>query len=315
VESGVVAIVVLVILVGGSAVLLARQRTSSLSLPALRTSGAARLGVGEDSLAPDAALSPGSSTMDEPSLVAARGTARPTVGSPLSVLKREGPAAIPEPIRLDIPPVLSTPLMERLDQIESRLDELNRIVDRQHAESIRIRSDLVARLEAADARRDAALERLRADLFAFAADRQSGASDRRAEVSAELYARLARFESALAAVTNPILLPGEAYAPPAELQTEALIWDNWSEVGERAFALADVYSAQRLHLSEQTRNELGAFVTALRLLLTRSVYPNLQDDPDKAQQAALHAALEEIATELPNVRASLDREYREVRSP
>jgi hypothetical protein len=48
-------------------------------------------------------------------------------------------------------------------------------------------------------------------------------------------------------------------------------------------------------------------------LLTRSVYPNLQTDPDAAQQAALRTALEEIAAELPKVRAALDREYHEVK--
>jgi hypothetical protein len=115
----------------------------------------------------------------------------------------------------------------------------------------------------------------------------------------------------LAAVTNPILLPGEAYSPPAEFLPEALVWENWNEVGERAFALADAYSAQRLYLSEETRGEIEMFVTTLRALLTRSVYPNLQPEPDAAQQAALRSALDEIAGEFPKVRQRLEREYRE----
>jgi hypothetical protein len=52
-------------------------------------------------------------------------------------------------------------------------------------------------------------------------------------------------------------------------------------------------------------------VTTLRTLLTRSVYPNLQLDPDAAQQTALRSALEEIADEMPKVRQKLEREYRE----
>jgi hypothetical protein len=52
-------------------------------------------------------------------------------------------------------------------------------------------------------------------------------------------------------------------------------------------------------------------VTTLRTLLTRSVYPNLQPEPDAAQQAALRDALEEIAGEIPKVRQRLEREYRE----
>ena len=144
-----------------------------------------------------------------------------------------------------------------------------------------------------------------------AADGSSRPGSRRPDVSADLYARLARLEAALAAVTNPILLPGEAYSPPAEFLPEALVWENWNEVGERAFSLADAYSAQRLHLSEETRGEIELFVTTLRTLLTRSVYPNLQPEPDAAQQAALRTALEEIAGEFPKVRQMLEREYRE----
>ena len=102
-------------------------------------------------------------------------------------------------------------------------------------------------------------------------ERRNAGRDRRAEIISELYARLARLETALSAVTNPVLLPGEPYSPPAEFLTEALIWENWNEVGERAFALADAYSAQRVYLTEQTREELGAFVTALRVTLTRSI--------------------------------------------
>jgi hypothetical protein len=142
------------------------------------------------------------------------------------------------------------------------------------------------------------------------ARRGGDVSDRRSDVSADLYARLARLEAALAAVTNPILLPGEAYAPPAELLPEALIWENWNDVGERAFALADAFSAQRLYLSEQTRLELGEFVTSLRVMLTRAVYPNLQPEPGREQQLALRAALDAIAAELPRVRATIEQEFR-----
>jgi hypothetical protein len=93
-----------------------------------------------------------------------------------------------------------------------------------------------------------------------------------------------------------------------------LIWENWNEVGERAFALAETYSAQRLHLSGQTRSDVGAFVTTLRTLLTRSVYPNVQGEADTTHQAALRAALAEIAAELPKVRDLLETEYLEGRS-
>jgi len=226
---------------------------------------------------------------------------------------------LPETARLDLVPNSTETLAARLDRFEERLNQIARAVDR-HAAEIgqelrRARSDRAQQAEVDDARRDVALERLRADLLAAtaraAADGSSRPGSRRPDVSADLYARLARLEAALAAVTNPILLPGEAYSPPAEFLPEALVWDNWNEVGERAFSLADAYSAQRLYLSEETRGEIEMFVTTLRALLTGSVYPNLQPEPDAAQQAALRSALEEIAGEFPKVRQRLEREYRE----
>jgi hypothetical protein len=226
---------------------------------------------------------------------------------------------LPETARFDLGPNPTETLAARLDRFEERLDQVARAVDR-HAAEIgqelrRARSDRARQTEVDDARRDVALERLRADLLATmtraAADGSSRSGSRRPDVSADLYARLARLEAALAAVTNPILLPGEAYSPPAEFLPEALVWENWNEVGERAFSLADAYSAQRLFLSEETRGEIEVFVTTLRALLTRSVYPNLQPEPDAAQQAALRSALEEIAGEFPKVRQRLEREYRE----
>ena len=240
-------------------------------------------------------------------------------------LRSSRPAAghpgMPETPRLDFVPNPMETLAARLDRYEERLDQIARAVDR-HAAEIgqelrRARSERAQQAEADDARRAVALERLRADLLAtvtsVAADGSSRSGSRRRDVSAELYARLARLEAALAAVTNPILLPGEAYSPPVDLLPEALVWENWNEVGERAFSLADAYSAQRLHLSEETRGEIEVFVTTLRTLLTRSVYPNLQPEPDAAQQAALHSALEEIAAEFPKVRQKLEWEYREGR--
>jgi hypothetical protein len=251
--------------------------------------------------------------------------ATPTAGERPSLLdvRSSRPAAdragLPESARLDLVPNAVETLAARLDRFEERLDQIARAVD-QHAAEIseelrRARSDLAHQAETEDARRDMAMERLRADLLAAlsraAADGGSRLGSRHPDVSADLYARLARLEAALAAVTNPILLPGEVYAPPAEFLPEALIWENWNEVGERAFSLAEAYSSQRLHLSEETRDNIELFVTTLRTLLTRSVYPNLQPEPDVAQQAALRSALEEIAGEIPKVRQRLEREYRE----
>jgi hypothetical protein len=212
-------------------------------------------------------------------------------------------------------------LLARLDRIERRLDDLTRDFDRRGGElSAELRRAVAAwsaHAETDHARRESALERLRGDLLSAStgavAPALPAANDRRTEVCADLYAKLARLEVSLAAVTNPVLLPGERYAPPEEFTAESLVWENWNEVGERVFALADAYSAQRLHLSVQTRDEVGTFVTTLRTLLTRSIYPNLQPEADRAQQTALRTALEAIAAELPQARAILEREYGEDR--
>jgi len=316
VESQAVAIVILVLLVGGTVALLARQRTPSWSLPSLRTSGinsGASKTLRPRDLAPIAAAE----ALAEPGLVSGHIAARPSSGSAFPSWESDVPAAALDMPRTGAALELSPALVDRLDKIEKQIEELQRGIDRQHTEIARAGAESRRRLEIEEARREVTLERLRADLvqaIGGSTSNRSGFAERRSEVSAELYARLARFEAALSAVTNPVLLPGEPYAPPEELLMEALIWENWNEIGERAFALADAYSAQRLHLSDETRADIGNFVTALRLVLTRSIYPNLHTDADAAQQEALRLALEEIAAELPRVRASLDREYREVRN-
>jgi hypothetical protein len=314
-----IALIVLLLLGGGLA-LLSRQRVLPWSLPVLKTSGGAN--PTDHELGATGARNQTQDGIDESAFLKPTAVVRSTTMDVRSSLPAEERPMPLDSVRVDLFPTQPDALDTRLDQFEERLEEIARAVDRQAAEIgqevRRARSELAHRAEADDARRDVAIERMRADLLAAltraVAEGGSRSGGRRPEVSADLYARLARLEAALAAVTNPILLPGEAYAPPAEFLPEALIWENWNEVGERAFSLADAYSAQRLHLSRQTRDEVDVFVTTLRILLTRSVYPNLQLEPDAAQQTALRAALDEIATELPKVRQTLEWEYQEGRT-
>lgn len=303
----VLVIVGILALVGGSAVVMARQGWLPASLPILRPSDGEPVAESPDETPALAEPEP----LPLPS-------AKPAASS--APVTTAGPAR--ESIRLDLVPAPADIVSARIDRIETRLDEVHGALSWQNErladEARRLREELVRRAEAEEARREAAQERLRADVLALVSragiERQPGNNARRMEVSAELYARLARLEAALATVTNPVLLPGEPYAPPAELAPEALVWENWNEVGERAFALAECYSGQRLHLSAQTRGDIGEFVTTLRTLLTRSIYPNLQADVDDGRQATLRAALTEIANELPKIRDLLETEYLEGRT-
>lgn len=304
-EPGILAAAVLLVLIIGAVAMAVRDRFDGWGLPGFRTTS----GTSIDLVNNDLALGMRAEALPEGGLDGSRSA------SALGALLRERdvePLA-PEPLLVEIPTAPLSPLAERLQGMEAQLHDLREELSRQSVALASLGSELQRARETEDARREVALERLRGDVMhavsRVAGERHTAAPDRRADVSGELYARLARFESALAAVTNPILLPGEPYAPPAEFLAETLIWENWNEVGERAYALADCYSAQRLHLSEAARSEVGTFVTAMRVLLTRSIYPNLDDEPDSAQRAALREALESIATELPVVRAVLDREY------
>ncbi|MBA2520016.1 MAG: hypothetical protein H0V24_10145 [Chloroflexia bacterium] len=204
--------------------------------------------------------------------------------------------------------------------LQGRLEHIGRdanerwgeLAARQEATSERLRADLMARLTDA--------ERARSDLTRQLGERerQAAASQltgERVAVTAELYALLARLEGAFAAVTNPILLPGEPYAPPAEFLPESLVWENWKEVGERTFAFADLYSARRLYLNEATRDEVGAFVVELRGLLTASIYPSLRPNAGPAQRETLRQALETLALRFAAVRLALEGDFRAIAEP
>jgi len=208
---------------------------------------------------------------------------------------------------------------ERLAHLEARLERQVEQVSQHLADLKRDtlgRDEMMAtRQREVDARQEAALDRLRADLLAANSDRELRLAgmrqrERRLEAMGELYARLARLEAAVAAVTNPILLPGEPYAPPAEFLPETLVWDNWKDVGERAFAFADAFNAERISLDPAADAELAAFVVTLRGLLTQSIYPNLRPNPAPAQAEKLRSALTTFASELPQARAGLARAYR-----
>ena len=240
------------------------------------------------------------------------------VGSRLELVAREETNTRLEALASELRTLIAadddrvTRLDARLEALHSGLRDRLDLIARDAAERW---TELAARQAALEARQEAATERLRADMMRnfVEHDRQVVAqrtNAERASVTAELYAALARLEAAVAAVTNPVLLPGEPYAPPADFLADALVWENWKEVGERTFAFADIYSARRLYLSEATRAEAGAFVAELRGLLTESIYPNLRPNAGPAQREQLRETLEVLADRFPALRASLERDFR-----
>lgn len=140
--------------------------------------------------------------------------------------------------------------------------------------------------------------------------------ERRGEALADVYGNLARVEVALAAVVNPMLLPGEALVLPAEFTPEALQWNAWGEVGERAFAFGNAFNQNRYVLDESLAAQVEAFIMALRQGLTRDVFPAVRDgNPTDAQVGQMRSGLASIIAELPSVRRTIEVSYREIGAP
>lgn len=319
-EPNVVTIVILVVLAGGAVALLSWQRPHLSQLPGIRGLSVAGGGRTEEQGLPESGMAAIVDAAAEPSALSPRMGGSVSESIALAHRGAVDNVLVLDPARLDSAPALSPLLSERLDRFEAQLTMVQNALEQQQARIVQLAAEMHRRADAGEQRQEMILERIRADLNAAAnrivSERQpQPGRERRLDVSAELYARLAKLEASLSAVTNPVLLPGEPYEAPGELVTEALIWENWNEVGELAFALADAYSAQRVHLSEQARADIGGFVTALRVLLTRSIYPNLHTDLEPAQQEELQSYLAQAAIELSNLRAALDREYQNALSP
>lgn len=140
--------------------------------------------------------------------------------------------------------------------------------------------------------------------------------ERRGEALADVYGHLARVEVALAAVVNPMLLPGEVLVLPVEFTPEALQWNAWGDVGERAFAFGNAFNQNRYVLDESLATQIEAFIMTLRQGLTRDVFPAVRDgNPTDAQVVQMRSGLGAVIAELPGVRRTIEVAYREIGTP
>ncbi len=139
---------------------------------------------------------------------------------------------------------------------------------------------------------------------------------RRADALADLYSHLARVEAALAGVVNPILLPGEPLSVPAELFDDTLIWSNWNDVGERAYAFGEVFNQTRFVLEPEVADRIEQFISTFRQAVTGTVYPVLQGESrSPAQLAQVRRGLEAVIAALPPLRRNLEAAYRAQTTP
>ncbi len=190
----------------------------------------------------------------------------------------------------------------RLNELEARLLEPNEATQQ-----------LSEAFAAARAAQDQELERLRSELGTLQriAATNGPVGERRGEALAELYSQLARVEAAMSQVINPVLLPGEPIQLPDEFFPEALVWDNWKDVGDRAFALGNAFNQNRITLDPATSATMERFVATLRQGLTRAVYPNIKDGhPNQEQIVTLRTGVGAIIEQLPAARQQLEHAYR-----
>jgi len=311
VDLGTVAVLALLIILIAVAILVSRQGLLASSITELRWQHLMPRQSGDEETESGAAVGGGNDLFTDQlaTRVSPPSRVNPAAVTPSAVNLPPTPSA--SPIASTMPLDLVGTQLERLD---TKLTELTQSIDRHDAAIAALlrqsMTDLAQRAAAEEARSDAAVQRLRADVLAVMTSTRADADrSRRKEVCAELYVTLARFEAALSAVSNPVLLPGEPYAIPDELPASALVWENWNDVGERVFVLADTFNTQGLHLSQQAREDLAQFLTTLRTLLTGTIYPNLQSGAGSGQELALRQALNQIARGLRDLREALEREY------
>ncbi|MDQ3540501.1 MAG: hypothetical protein M3440_07415, partial [Chloroflexota bacterium] len=187
----------------------------------------------------------------------------------------------------------------RLTRIEATSTELPQVSEQLRRE-----------VDGKDAERRREIERVKNDLNRMRQD-AGPRGQRRGEAVADLYGHLARVEASLAGVVNPMLLPGESLTIPDEFFPDTLNWDNWSDVGERAYAFGNAFNQNRFVLDVATADEIERFIGTLRQGLTGAVYPNLRSpNPTPAQLAQMRSGVTSIVDALPRVRRTLEGVYR-----
>ncbi|MEJ7761605.1 MAG: hypothetical protein WKF80_02300 [Thermomicrobiales bacterium] len=194
----------------------------------------------------------------------------------------------------------------QLGRLRARDVELLALVE---GERERTEGDDAVRQDAATAL--AEVERLRAEVQCLG---QGGASDASRQVAretalVEIDRQAAQIETSIVALTNPILLPGEPFAVPDDFAPDALRWDNWKDVGESAFALGELFTLRRIHLSPHTAASVTRCVSLLRTTLTGAIYPNLDPLPSVAQRQMLFEGLTTVGDALASMRQELAAEY------
>jgi hypothetical protein len=255
---------------------------------------------------------------------------RQAMGSSTAIARREQESATTSPVPLqvsDYTPAISPQVIDdgalrslreevlgELRQAAGRSREFDvRLarIEHQAATAPDISTEMRSELAGLREKQQVEFERIEVTLRSVHV-RAGSYGQRRGEALASLYASLARVESSLASVVNPMLLPGESLTLLPELPAEAMTWATWSDVGEAAYTFGDVFNQNRLLLDPSTATDIGRFIATLRQALTGSVYPTVRDGKPTAERLAqMRSGLESIVAALPVVRRQIEAAYRE----
>lgn len=133
---------------------------------------------------------------------------------------------------------------------------------------------------------------------------------RRNDAVRDLYQKLAQLEVAIGAVVNPMLLPGEPVTVPENLYDETLVWENWGDVADKAYAFGEAFSRNRVLLDPDLAAQVEQFISTFRESLTGTVYPIVQSDEATARQkAAIRAGITTVVEGITPIRREFEQTW------
>lgn len=167
--------------------------------------------------------------------------------------------------------------------INENLENRLRLLEQEVVNSRQLPETIDARVQTSESDTRARIAKIRREMNQ---QRQADSSYgvRRNDAIRDLYQRLANIEVALGAVVNPMLLPGEPVSVPETLYEETLVWDNWGEVADKAYAFGEAFSKNRVLLDPELAGRVEHFIASFREALTGTVYPIVQAEQTSAKQ-------------------------------
>lgn len=189
--------------------------------------------------------------------------------------------------------------------IETRL----RSLETEFGHTRRLPETLNARVQTVQSETDAHLATLRREMTrSRTADSPYGV--RRNDAVRDLYQKLAQIDVALGAVVNPMLLPGEPVSVPESLYEDTLVWANWGDVADRAYAFGEAFSKNRVLLDPALAERVEVFISTFRAALTGTVYPIVQESATTpAQQAQLRAGIVTVVEGITPIRREFEQTW------